>query len=378
MAATQFPLSTIINISVSLTPAGVSAFNTSNLALFTGDTPSPSFSLGYKIYFDANDVGLDFGTGSTTYLMALAIFSQNPNILAAGGYLVIIPYLSSETMAAAITRTLPVVSYFGVMSAAIESQADMLAAAAVIQANPLIGFFVQKLSASIAPGGSLDMLRSGSFSYSRGLYYGSSDDPSALEYQAAYASRLLSVNFSGSNTTLNMNLKQLNTIQPDPSLTPTQFTQAGVAGADVYVAIQGFSCVISSGKNGGFADEIYNTQWFQSALQIAGFNYLASSVTKIPQTEAGMDGLNGAYAAVCGQAVQNGYLAPGIWTSSTTFGNQANFYNAISQFGFYIYSTPIALQSQANRVARAAPLVQIAGKEAGGINTSSVVVYINQ
>ena len=44
--------------------------------------------------------------------------------------------------------------------------------------------------------------------------------------------------------------------------------------------------------------------------KLAGFNYLAQSSTKIPQTEAGMDGLKGAYRAVCQQAVANQNPAP--------------------------------------------------------------------
>ena len=45
----QLSLSNVVTISVSETPTGVSEFNTSNLALFSSDTPSPSFSSGYKL-----------------------------------------------------------------------------------------------------------------------------------------------------------------------------------------------------------------------------------------------------------------------------------------------------------------------------------------
>ncbi len=69
-----------------------------------------------------------------------------------------------------------------------------------------------------------------------------------------------------------------------------------------------------------------------------------------------MTGLKGALRQVCLQAVNNGYLAPGAWNSSTTFGNLADFYNNITQFGFYIFSTPISQQS-GNRTAKT-----IAGK----------------
>jgi hypothetical protein len=117
--------------------------------------------------------------------------------------------------------------------------------------------------------------------------------------------------------------------------------------------------------------------WFVFALQVSGFNYLRQTGTKVPQTENGMDGLKGAYRSVCEQAVTNQYAAPGTWNSPVTFGNQADLIANVEQFGYYIYSTPIAQQLQADREERKAPLVQIALKEAGAIQSSTVVVNVN-
>lgn len=376
MAANDLALTNVINISVAETPAGVGAYNTSNVGLFTTDTPDPVFSVGYKIYLSPQEVGADFGTSSTTFKMANAVFSQQPNILAGNGYLVIIPFLVSETLDAAIERTEDLVQYFGIMSTQVESQADMLAAAAVVQALNKIAFFVQRNSTSINTGGALDMLRTGDFTQSRGLYYGAADDVTALIMQASYASRGLSVNFEGSNTTITMHLKDLIGVQPDPSMTQTLYNKAEAAGADIYVSLQGVPKTICFGAN-SFFDQVYNIQWFVGALQVAGFNYLAQSSTKVPQTESGMDGLKGAYRKVCEQAVSNQYSAPGSWNSSTTFGNQTDFIQNIAQRGYYIYSQPISQQSQSAREARQAPLIQIALKEAGAIQSSNVVVYVN-
>lgn len=372
----QLQVSNVVDISVSSTPSGLSAFNTSNLALFTADTPSPVFTDGYKIYLEPTEVGTDFGTGSNTYKEALAVFSQAPNILAGGGYFVIIPYTLSETLDAAIVRTKDLVQYFGVMSSVIESQADMLAAAAVLQALNKIGFFVQKVAGAIDPGGSLDLLRSGGFTHSRGLHYGATLDIDALVMQASYAGRALSTNFSGSNTTSTMALKDLAGVQPDPTMTQTLYNKAKTAGADIYVSFEGVAKVQSFGAN-SFFDQVYNLGWFVAALQTAGFNYLAQSSTKVPQTENGMDGLKGAYTAVCSQAVTNAYAAPGVWNSPTTFGDQADLLQNIKQLGYYIFSQPIAQQAQVDRAARKAPLCQIALKEAGAIQTSSVIVNVN-
>lgn len=336
----------------------------------------------YTIYLNATDVGADYGTNSITYAMAVALFAQQPNILNNDGYLVIMPFAASETLNSAINRTQGVIQYFGIMSTKIESLADMTAAANTVQTLNKIVFFAQYSSATIAPGGQLDTLRTGNLSHSRGLFYDDSTTVygvaggNALLFMAAYAGLGLSVNFNGSNTTITMHLKVLSTIQPDPNITQTLLNQAIAAGVDTYPSLQGVSAVFCSGAN-TFYDRVYNLQWFIGAIQVAGFNYLAQTGTKIPQTEAGMDGLKNAYGTVAEQGVTNQYLAPGTWTASVPFGNQTNFLNNIASFGYYIYSQPISQQLAVARAARQAPLVQIAIKEAGAIQSSNILIYVN-
>lgn len=472
----QISITNVINVSVSEAPQGIGAYNTSNLALFTEEAYAESFgSLGYNIYLDPTQVGIDFGTSSQVFKMANAIFSQQPNILAGGGYLVIIPYVvavqnlalsgvpasgsfelvftqgttaaiewndsatsiqtkiqavpglgqvsvsgslasesvnltfygvygpeslptitanslmtsapasitvtptsttAGETYAAAITRTVGLVQYFGLMTDIILDQADTLAAAAVIQPLNKIGGFVSMTEADIEPGGTIDLLRTGDFTQSRGLYYNDGVASDALVMMASYFGLAFSTNFDGSDTTSTMHLKDLIGVQPDPSMTQTILNLAQAAGADVYISLQGVPKVFTSGAN-SFFDEVYNLRWFVGALQVAGFNFLAETSTKIPQTESGVTGLKNAYRQVCEQAVTNQYSAPGTWTSPSTFGNQVLFLQNISQRGYYIYSTPVAQQSQTSRAARQAPLVQIALKEAGAIQSSNVIVNIN-
>lgn len=488
MAGNQLPISNIINISVSQANLGANAYNTSNLGLFSDELPAETFgSAGFKAYVEPVSVGIDFGTSSKTYVMALAVFSQQPNILAGGGQLIVIllgvatetwalsgvaasgtfianwngiasaainwndtaamiqsklqaiPGLTSvsvtgsissesvvvdmggvygasphafsftsntlatsvptsititntisaagETIGAAITRTVSLVQYFGILvtetvDALGLGQSDLLAAAAVVQALNKIAFWVSYLTADIQPGGMLDLLRTGALTQSRGLYYGDSSAVNgyvglnAMVMASAYAGLGLSVNFSGSNTTITMNLKTLVEVQPDPTMTETIYNDAIASGVDIYPSVQGDPAVLSNGAN-RYYDQVYNLQWFVGALQIAGYNYLAQTSTKIPQTEAGMDGLKGAYRTICQAGVTNQYLAPGTWTSPTTFGNQALLYANILQQGYYIFSQPISQQLQTARAARQAPLIQIAAKEAGAIQSSDVLIFVN-
>lgn len=467
-------ISNVINISVSQNGQGVGKYNTSNLALFTNELPVSFGTDKYRIYLSPSDVATDFGNTGNTYKMALAVFSQQPNILANGGYLVIIPLLvakqtitfdqvpdgghfvinfsqgataqiqfsavatdvqtavraiaglekatvagdftagftitlggvygaeailtissntlvkgvtpivetpaivnAGEILGDAITRTSGLVQYFGLMSTVIHAQADLLATAAVVQPLLKIGFFVSRTATDVDPGGKLDLLRTGNFTRSRGLFYGSSTDIDALVFQASYASRGLSTNFSGSKTTQTMHLKDMSGVQPDPSMTQTLLNKCVTAGADTYVSIQGVAKVFCSGLN-DFFDNIYNLLWFVGDLQIAGFNVLAQTSTKIAQTEEGVDSLKSAYRGVCEQAVTNEFAAPGAWTNPTTFGNQADLIANIAQRGYYIYSLPVAQQDPADRAARKAPLIQIALKYAGATHSSTVIVNVNK
>ena len=470
----QLELSNIINISVSQSPAGIGALNTSNVALFSDETAVGFPGAGYKIYLSPGEVATDFGTASKTYKMAVSLFSQQPNILANSGYLVVIqqikevqsiafgatpvsgsfklnfsgtdtalinyndsvsviqtklraipaladvlvtgsipagltvtfagvqtsaPLLTSntktmvdsgaapvvitvsevtdgETLEEAILRTKDAVQYFGIMATSILSQVDMLDAGALVQTLNKMIFFVSRTAGDVAPGGMLDLLRTGGLSQSRGLYYGNGSEMDALVMMSAYVGRGLSTNFSGSNTTQTMQLKDLIGIQPDGSMTQTLYNQCQDAGVDVYASIQGVPKVLTSGAN-QFFDDVYNLQWFIIALQVAGFNALAQSSTKIPQTENGVSALKSAYRAVCEQSVTNQYVAPGAWNSPTVFGNQGDFLANILQRGYYIYSLPVAQQSAQDRADRKAPLIQIAIKQAGAIHSSSVIVNVN-
>lgn len=374
----ELSLANVINVSIAAAQAGVGEYNTSNIALFTRETPGETFGDDlYKIYLSPADVATDFGTSSVTYKMAVAVFSQQPNILNNSGYLVVIPFADgSEDLDTAILRTVDLVQYFAIMAAELIGTGDMLDAAASVQALNKMLMIVSKDPASVETGGQLDLLRTGNLHKTRGLFYGADEDVDALVMMAAYAGRGFSTNFNGSNTTSTMHLKDLIGVQPDPLMTQNLLDKSIDAGADTYPSLQGVPKVFCSGAN-HFFDQVYNLEWLVGALTVAGFNYLAQSATKVPQTEDGMNGLKGAYRKVCQQGITNQYLAPGSWTSPDTFGDLTNFLQNIAQVGFYIFSSPISQQSVAARAARDAPLIQIAVKEAGAIHKSNVIVFIN-
>lgn len=380
MTATILDLSNVINITLQGTPSLLSAPNINTVALISQEVPLDyDMNQAFRIYKNLTDVGTDWGTDSDAFAIATSFFSQQPNPLGTGGYLTIIPRLqtpSLETIPAAIARTINLVYYAGVIIDEILDNTSLQNLTAYIQGLDKLLFYASATQSDFAPGGVLDLIRQAGQTHTRCLYY---NDGTAIDTQkmaAAYSARGMSTDFTGSNTASTMNLKTLVGIAADITINQTSLDAATAAGVDVNVDMGGITCLITSGANGWF-DEVYNELWFKLALQTAGFNFLRASNTKIPQTEIGMDGLKNAYRQVCQQAVVNGYLAPGAWTSPDVFGNPNLLITAVLGIGFYIYSSPIALQSESDREDRIAPLVQIAAKSAGAIQKSNVIVSVN-
>ena len=374
--STSLSITNFINVSIATPPLGLSEYATNNLIIFTKEAPVGGAGNPFSVYLSPQQVGIDWGTASETYQMANLIFSQSPNILAGNGVLIVASLGAGELLAAGIARLQPLIFFGGVLWAGYAPpDAEILGAASVVQASSTLLFASDSNVAAVAGGGVFATIQAASQTYTRCLLYTVSAQ-AARFMAAAYAGRAMSTNFDGSNTCGTMNLKQLVGITPDPGITQTLLNTCETVGADVYTTFGPLPEVFSTGGNTYF-DQIYGQMWLQFALQVAGFNALATTSTKVPQTEPGMAILKSAYIAVLQQGVNNGFLAPGAWNSSTLFGDPVALVRNILQIGWYIYSQPVNQQSQANRVARQAPLVQIAAKLAGALQSSNVVVNVN-
>jgi len=276
-----------------------------------------------------------------------------------------------ERVKDAVLRTTGAVPYFGIVLNEKLADADLTELAALIQTQLKILFVGSNLVADIA--GVFTTLLNSGFTQTRCLYYSTAEND-ALDFAAAYASRGLSVNYDGANTQLTMHLKDIVGLVADPGVTQTVLDSAGNAGVDV-LADLGVPKVFTSGAN-QFFDQVYSRLALRTRLQIAAFNFLATTNTKIPQTEEGMNGLKSTLRTVMTSFVGNGTFAPGTWIGPASFGDPEDFVRNIAEFGFYIFSQPIAEQSQAQRNARSAPLIQIAAKDSGAIHSASIVVLV--
>ncbi|MBR8654292.1 DUF3383 domain-containing protein [Achromobacter sp. Marseille-Q0513] len=188
--------------------------------------------------------------------------------------------------------------------------------------------------------------------------------------------RMLTVNFNANNTTITLMYKQEPGIVAE-TLTSSQADTLAAKNCNVFVNYDNDTAIIQYGvtPSGIFIDSVYNAIWFRNRLQTDVYNLLYTSPTKIPQTDAGNQLIASVIEGACAAAVNNGYLAPGVW-------NSAGF-GALKQGdtlakGYYVYAPAIATQSQADREARKAVPFQVAAKEAGAIHTVDVLVTVNR
>jgi len=323
---------------------------------------------GSAIVFTSNKVG-------TAASVALAVYAGGGTDLTGASYLNTSSGTttagvnsSGETIASCISRSLPIIFYAAFMTNVNLEDTAISAAATAVQAQDLM-FFHHVSAVGDVAGIATTISQASEYKTRLKLY--TTGQAAANLMKAAWMGREFSTNYTGNNTCGTMNLQQLANVVPDPGITQTIYNAANLAGVDIYVSYFGVAgCYATQGNN--YDDVIYGELALKFALETNGFNYLATTSTKVPQTEPAMTGYKNSLAQVMNQFVVNGFLAPGTWTSPDTFGNQQLFLTNITNKGYYIYSQPIGLQPQSQRAQRIAPLVQIAAKLAGAIQSSTI------
>lgn len=207
-------------------------------------------------------------------------------------------------------------------------------------------------------------------------------DRSFIQYssQSAYAAissfaRLLTVDYTGSNTAITLMFKQDPGIAPE-NINATQAANLKAKGCNMFAEYDNDTAILQYGmmSSGVFADQIAAADAVATTLQTTLYNAVYTSTTKIPQTDPGMHQLYVRSAAVCSQFVTNGVSAPGVWEGAA-FGTLN--YGDFMPTGFYIYQGAVADQSVADRAARKATLQQVAIKLAGAVHEIDVAVTIN-
>ena len=335
------------------------------LPLVTCENNSGEFLFSSKKYgIDSTMVLSAFGAGSGTDITGATYLNIASATVVSGAN------SSGETLGDAVTRAKDLANFAGIMTTLQIENDKIEAFSSASHAGDFIAVLPFCKVTDID--GICKTIKDAEQTKVRSVLYSKSVDDSFLTV-ASYVGRAFSVNFSGVNTSSTMNMKKLVNIISDGGISQTYYELAKANGVDLYVNYAGDARVLSSGGN-EFFDRVYNQLQLKFSMQTNAYNYLAQTNTKIPQTESGMDGLKDSLKKICEQFVRVGVIASGAWNSPDTFGNPEDFKRNISDYGYFIYSLPIAQQSQADRETRVAPLVQIAVKEAGAIH--SVVINI--
>ena len=198
----------------------------------------------------------------------------------------------------------------------------------------------------------------------------------SLYAAASLLGRAFTVNFEGSNTTLTIKFKQEPSVEAE-NLTATQAAALKAKHCNVFVKYNNDTSIIQEGvmTNGYFFDEVHGTDWLQNAVQTAVYNLLYTSTTKVPQTDAGVNMILTTISQILDQSVTNGLVAPGVWNASG-FG-ALKLGDTLSK-GYYLYAPAVATQSQSDREARKAPVIQAAIKLAGAVHFSDVIINVNR
>lgn len=375
----QIPITYVVSAEAVIPQQSLSPLKLSTIVIFTDEEPATAIIGNYFITRTSQTAIQQWGSNTETAQQVQMIFSQSPNILANNGYVIIAPFTSTEeTLSEAITRLSSEIYFEGILTTRDVTDEEATAVSTLVQSLKNKVYALPQSNVS-ALSGIFNTVKNNFYTkcllYTLGADSAEQAKNSRL-FAAAYLSKAMSVNYSGSNTTMTMNLKDLVGIAADTNISQSIIEQCKTIGCDCFPSIEGLAKVMSFAQGGYYMDQVLNSIWFVTTLQREYFNALATVRTKIAQTDSDLEKISKAVNAVCRQAVINGYLAPGIWAETDdTFGVYEDFIRNISEFGYYYYHQPVTMQTQTDREERKAPVYQVAGKEAGAVHSGSVLVY---
>lgn len=318
----------------------------------------------------ASSVAFATTTGAGTDISAMMALRN----ISAGAY--VANGIVAETALAAVTLMDSMFSsqWYGLMIPS-GANADHTAVATYIEAaNPSHFYGVTSVDPNtLIASATTDiayLLANGKFNKTACQY--SSTNPYAV---ASLLARILTTNFTASNSTITLMYKQEPGITAE-NLTPTQSAAAAAKNCNVFVNYNNATAIIQFGQcaSGQFIDSVIGADWLQDQIQTNVYNLLFGSTTKIPQTDAGNHQIATQIEAALIQAVNNGLLAPGVWNAGG-FGQlkQGDYLDT----GYYVFTPPIASQSLADRAARKSVPFQVAAKLGSAVHEANVLINFN-
>lgn len=378
--AQGLPVSNVVNVDVIMSPVAATGRNFGALLILGTSTAIP-VTERIRQYSAIEDIGDDFGVDSPEYEAATIFFSQSPKptLVYIGRWAKTLAEEEAgtvETLLQAVNACLQYTNWYGLAIAdrADLVEADVISVAAAIEASSLSRILaVTTADVNVLVAGNTDNIgyKLKAAGYARTFWqYSSSSKYAAI---SAFG-RAFTVNFTGSNTTITLKFKT------EPGITYETLTTAQAAAIDaingnVYVYYANDTAIIQQGvmANGDFFDERHGLDWLQNYVQTNLYNLLYTSATKIPQTDAGVTRLMTNVEASLDQAVNNGLIAPGVWSGGQI--GQIESGDTLTK-GYYVYADAVANQAQSDREARKSPVIQAAIKLAGAIHYGDVQINV--
>ncbi len=318
-------------------------------------------------------------TGTGTDLSVVGLFNVAGSTSTAG------VASGGETLLNAITRTRNLVEYHAVMTTKEIEDAELITIATAMQSQKLRFYEHVAELADMKDGGVCETIwnniKTAAVQYTHFLGYSNGTIKDALLFKCRAVSRLHSLRWEDGAVVYNMFGGQLTNMTGDSIIDNALMNEITQNGVDLYTEV-------NANFGGRYTKSIendieynYYADTIEYRCQSAIANTLFNSGRKIAQVEADMDNIKNAIAneltiGASGIGGTNGgILGLGLIWNGATIGNDPQAHkDSIKQRGFYIYSTPIAQQSQVDREAHKAPTIQIAVKYAGGIERVFVLI----
>jgi len=263
-----------------------------------------------------------------------------------------------------------------VAASVMPSVSDYIAAAGAIEGAGTSRFFAittqdQNVLDSTVTNDIMSQLKA--LGYGRSFPQYSSSSPYAAISSWA---RQSTVNYDANNTVITLMYKDEPGVVAE-NLSESQAATLKAKNGNVFVNYQNGKAILQWGTmaNGDYVDERVGGDWLQNRITNDVWTLLASNPTKVPQTDAGMNMIANIINKAMDAAVNNGFVAPGIW-NGPPIGQLVT--GDFLRVGYYTFVPPINTQSQSDRAARKSVPIQVAAKQAGAVHTADVLVTVNR
>lgn len=364
------PLSDIVNITVS-TSAASTALAGFNIGLIVGNSTAIPAATRTKEYTGIEDMLDDgFTSDSAEYKAVALYFSQNPkpSRVIVGRW----DTTSDETAAAAVQACRLSDTQWYACTVCGADKDDILAVAAYIEtASIRSAYFYTTSDEDVltgASGNAFAALKALGYDKSIGMYSGVQDAAAAIMGYAMGANTRLT------NSAYTLAFKKLVGVAVD-DLMSAQVTAIKGDNGNVYISRGNTYSLFEDGTvaSGKYFDEIVNLDMLVNDIQLDVIDLLAS-VPKVPHTEDGVTWIIGSITDACEDALDRGFLAPGVWNAPKFKSVETG--DMLSK-GYLILADPVSSQSESDSIQRLSPPIYVLCKLAGAIQHVAIQIMVN-